>query len=165
MSKSAANNPKMSNNGVPLTILFATETGNALVLAEFARATCVGNGVKATLADAATYDFARFSSERAMLLITSTHNGEPPRDAMDFFEFLDECSLPLPRLRYSVVALGDTAYDDFCAAGVRLDERLAAMGATRAMPRLDVDAHEHRIGRDRIVALLPSLAQPVVESL
>jgi hypothetical protein len=48
---------------------------------------------------------------------------------------------------------------------VRLDERLAAMGATRAMPRLDVDAHEHRIGRDRIVALLPSLAQPVVESL
>ena len=47
-----------------------------------------------------------------------------------------------PRLdgvRFGVLALGDTAYAEFCAIGRAIDIRLEALGATRAVDRLDLD--------------------------
>lgn len=151
----------MTNPIPPITILFATATGNALVLGEFAEAAARDSGLAARLADAATYDFAGLSIERTMLFITSTHEGEPPCDATDFFDFLDESAVQLHGLRYAVLALGDTAYDSFCAAGVRLDARLAGLGASRMRSRQDIDAHEHKLAREWIVELLASLVPPV----
>lgn len=147
----------MTDMTFPLTILFATATGNALVLAEFAEGTARRSGIAVRLADAATYDFKQLAGEETMLLITSTHEGEPPFDATDFFDFLDESAMRLSALRYAVLALGDTGYDAFCAAGRRVDERLEAMGATRLRDRRDIDAHEHKIGRAWIADFIASL--------
>ncbi len=142
---------------LPLTILFATATGNALVLAEFAEAAARKSGIAARLADAATYDFRQLPGEETMLMITSTHEGEPPYDATDFFDFLDQSTTRLPGLRYAVLALGDTGYDAFCAAGRRVDERLEGLGATRLRARQDIDTHEHKLGRAWIVDFIASL--------
>jgi len=45
----------------------------------------------------------------------------------------------LSQLKYSVCALGDSGYEQFCKAGKDLDERLSRMGATPVLPRMDCD--------------------------
>ncbi len=47
-----------------------------------------------------------------------------------------------PRLdgvEFGVLALGDTAYVEFCAVGKKIDERLAALGGKRIVDRVDCD--------------------------
>src|SRR5262249_1151783 len=45
----------------------------------------------------------------------------------------------LAHLQFSVLALGDTNYAEFCAAGKKIDARLEQLGASRIFPRVDCD--------------------------
>ena len=42
-------------------------------------------------------------------------------------------------MRFAVLALGDTAYAQFCATGKAIDARLEALGGTRVADRVDLD--------------------------
>jgi sulfite reductase (NADPH) flavoprotein alpha-component len=137
----------MTDPSPPLTILFATVTGNALTLAEFAHQSARLHGLCSKLADAATYDFEQLAKEETMLVIMSTRDGEPPYDAVELFEYLETTRPVLSALRYAVIALGDSAYDSYCAAGTRIDVLLHDLGATRLRPAKQLDAHEHKLGR------------------
>lgn len=139
----------------PLTVLFATETGNAMVLAEKAVAAAAALGVPARLADMATYNTTKLARERDLLVISSTHGeGDPPYTAIDFFEFLDEASADLSHLRFAVLALGDSGYDRFCEAGRHLDRRLEGLGARRLADRRDVDVDEMKAAREWVGSLV-----------
>ena len=65
---------------------------------------------------------------------------------------LRDQSPTLTKLRYGLIALGDSSYGDtFCGAGRALDELLADHGATRLGERLEVDAMETFMADDAAV--------------
>ena len=133
--------PALSAALEPLSILFGSQTGNAEALAKRAAQMAGRQGYAPTVSDLANYDPKRLTQESNLLIITSTYgNGEPPDNAKAFWTFLENgAALDLSRLRFSVCALGDSNYEQFCQFGRDLDQRLAACHAQRVHARVDCD--------------------------
>ncbi len=124
-----------------LTILFASQTGNAKGVAKQLEQNAKAAGITVNLKNIADYKAKVLKNETHLLIVTSTNGeGEPPDDALAFHEFLLGKKAPkLPNLHYSVLALGDSSYEFFCQTGKDFDERLKALGAKQVAPRVDCD--------------------------
>eukprot|EP00934_Nitzschia_sp_Nitz4_P001944 Nitzschia sp. Nitz4//scaffold54_size114964//98621//101629//NITZ4_003869-RA/size114964-processed-gene-0.170-mRNA-1//1//CDS//3329554405//1944//frame0 len=81
------------------------------------------------------------TTKHALVLISSTTgNGDPPENASRFIRYLkrkqtaEEVPLPFHHCTFSVLGLGDTNYDQFCAVGKLIDRKMAELGGHRATP-------------------------------
>ncbi len=134
--------PSRATSSDSILIAFGSETGNCKNLAQHMAALANGQGIAAEVADLAQLRVRHLSKRRILLVICSTHgDGDPPEPIHGFFEALmDDASAPkLQGLKYSVLALGDSSYEQFCVTGAQLDERFASLGAQRLAPRQDCD--------------------------
>jgi sulfite reductase (NADPH) flavoprotein alpha-component len=125
----------------PLTIVYASESGNSEKLAgDFAKA-ARKNGLKPTIIDMADLDLSALASAKRLVVIAATWGeGEPPARAIRAYnELMGEGAPRLDGVEFGVLALGDTAYAEFCAIGKKIDERLAALGGKRSVDRVDCD--------------------------
>ena len=124
-----------------LTILFASQTGNAKGVAKQLSENASALGINVNLKNIADYKAKSLKSESHLLIVASTNGeGEPPDDALSFYEYLSSKKAPkLPNLSYSVLSLGDTSYEFFCQTGKDFDERLKALGAKQITARVDCD--------------------------
>ncbi len=124
-----------------LTVLYASESGNAEALAMRTKKLAQKHGLDAKIVDFADADLAVLSKAKNLIVFASTWGeGDPPSRAVDFYTALMGPEAPrIEGVRFAVLALGDTAYVQFCATGKAIDERLEALGGKRAFDRVDLD--------------------------
>jgi sulfite reductase (NADPH) flavoprotein alpha-component len=146
----------------PLTIVYATESGNSERLANDLAKAARKSGLKPSLVDMAELDVATLASVRRLVVIAATWGeGEPPaRAARAYTELMGNAAPRLEGVEYGVLALGDTAYAEFCSIGKAIDERLAALGGKRAVERVDCDLDFAKPAGDWIASALKVLAPP-----
>ena len=124
-----------------VTVLYGSQTGNSQGIAEKYAAALKQKDVEVTITSVAKFKPNNLKKTTNLLLIVSTHGeGEPPDQAIQFYDFLHSKRAPkLEHLHYSVLALGDSSYEFFCKTGRDFDEQFEKLGATRIAPRVDCD--------------------------
>ncbi|NML91716.1 flavodoxin domain-containing protein (plasmid) [Sphingobium sp. SJ10-10] len=148
-----------------VTVLFATETGASEDVAKALGKAVEQNGLTARVIDMADADIADLADiEIALFVASTTGDGDAPYAAEGFFAALNSAdAISLDHLRYAVLALGDSTYEHFCAAGRRLDEALVALGARRLLDRVDCDIdYEEPAAEWRAAVLATITHKPVV---
>ena len=122
--------PKNSVNKI--TIAYGTETGNTKKLATDFAAKAKKNGINAKLVSLDQYRLGDLPKEEYFFTVISTQGeGEPPAAAKKFYDHIHQNGFKLEKLKYGVLALGDTAYPLFCKAGEDVDAQLNKLGGQR----------------------------------
>ena len=125
-----------------LTIAYGTETGNSKRLATDFASRAKKKGIQSKLVSLEQYRLNDLPKEEYFLAVISTQgDGEPPEAARKFYDHIHQGAQRLDRLKYGVLALGDTAYPLFCKAGEDVDRQLEKMGGRRirTMQKCDTD--------------------------
>jgi len=125
-----------------ITIAYGTETGNSKKLATDFAAKAKKKGINAKLVGLEQYRLTDLAKEEYFFTVISTQgDGEPPASAKKFYDHIHGEGFRLDKLKYSVLALGDTAYPLFCKAGEDVDQQFQSKGAQRivSLQKCDTD--------------------------
>lgn len=143
-----------------LLILYATESGNSEALAAKAKQDAAKRGFAAKVLDMGDASVDMLKNAGTILAIISTWgDGEPPQRAAPFYRALMGDAAPkLDGVKFAVLALGDSSYAQFCETGKQVDERFAALGASRAAERVELDLDYEAPAKTWLNATLELLA-------
>ena len=147
-----------------VTILSASQTGNARRVANELTQDIERLGIEVTHLPAGEYKAKKLSQEEILILITSTQGeGEPPEEALPLYKYLFAAKAPkLANLQFAVMGLGDSSYPKFCQAAKDFDQRLAELDAQRMLLRVDADTDFQTVStnwRQAVINKLSSLQQ------
>lgn len=149
-----------STSARSLYILYGTQTGNAESLAIDTAARAKSHGLLPVIKSMDEVEISQLTQMSYLLIITSTYGeGAMPDNAQLLWEAANSENAPrLDNVNYSVLALGDTAYDLFCQAGIDWDNRLQSLGAKRLFDRVNCDVDFEKPAEKWISEVIPLMA-------
>ncbi|MBU9835072.1 MULTISPECIES: NADPH-dependent assimilatory sulfite reductase flavoprotein subunit [Rahnella] len=151
--------PAPAQTAASVTLISASQTGNARRVAEQLRDDLIAAKINVNLVNAGDYKFKQIGQEKLLLIVASTQGeGEQAEEAVALHKFLQSKKAPnMKDTAFAVFALGDTSYEFFCQAGKDFDTRLGELGAERLLDRVDADVEYKEAAenwRKRIVDVL-----------
>lgn len=126
---------KNLNTNAPVTIIYATETGNSKKAATLINQKLKSEGIKCRLIAADHYNHSLLDKENCVIVVMSTQGeGEPPEQGRGFFNYLHNRAEPLPKLYFGILGLGSKSYPLFCQAAIDIEKQLNRLGALKLLP-------------------------------
>ena len=133
----------------PMTILYGSETGNTQEVAYRTAELAKQRGFEVTIKELDEVEVADLADHPNLVVMCSTcGEGDVPKNAQAFVEQLTRLAAStdgekpnLSNVQFSIFAMGDSSYHEFCKVGKDIDELLVKLGAQRT---IDVG-----IGNDR----------------
>ncbi len=150
-------------NETALHIIYGSRTGNSKAAAGLAYGYSRHLGLDSYLVDIERIDPGEFRNFRNIMLAVSTHGeGDPPAVAEKFYRFIHSSEASeMNNTRFSILALGDSSYRDFCQTGNDFSKRFKELGASEVYPLVecDIDYEENakRWVREAVVIFESSL--------
>ncbi|WP_030671782.1 bifunctional cytochrome P450/NADPH--P450 reductase [Streptomyces rimosus] len=132
--------PTRARQDTALLLLHGTNYGTCRDFAERIADEATGLGFTTEVAplDAAT---GALPTDRPVVIVTASYNGRPTDDAARFVEWLSGADARAEGVPYAVLGVGDRNWAaTYQRVPTLLDERLAALGAERLLPRGEADA-------------------------
>ena len=118
-----------------ITVTYGTETGNSKKIATDFATKAKKSGINVKLVSLDQYRLNDLTKEEYFFTVVSTHgDGEPPAATKKFYDHIHNNGFRFDKLKYSVLALGDTSYPLFCKTGEDIDEQLNRLGGNRIAP-------------------------------
>lgn len=125
-------------------IFVGTVYGNALLIAEKIKPLIAFDGHQVKLFEYGTFDdWSKYKNEVVLVITSTTGNGNTPANIEPLLQQIKDRIVEQISLRYGIIALGDSRYDNFCSAGRSIDLLLQNHGATRIGNILEIDAAIH----------------------
>ncbi|WEN16543.1 sulfite reductase flavoprotein subunit alpha [Rhodanobacter sp. AS-Z3] len=150
-------------------VVYASQTGFAEQLARQTLQSLQLAGVSARLdgIDQLTMEELR-AADRVLFVVSTTGDGEPPDSALALHRQVMHQHAALAGLRYGLLALGDSDYEDFCGFGRQLQRWLQASGAQPLFDPVEVDSEDaaslrhwqHHLGAISGISDLPDWQAP-----
>ncbi|TFW14270.1 oxidoreductase [Brevundimonas intermedia] len=132
-----------AGEGQAVLIAFASQTGFAEELAWMTARALSDGGVGARVVSFADLDVQTLkATDRALLIVSTTGEGDPPDSAARFVRKAMGETADLSGLRFGLLALGDRSYDQFCGFGHAVDGWLRRSGAEPLFDTVEVDNGE-----------------------
>ena len=132
---------KDKKNQDHIDIFYGTQTGTSENLAEDIFINLSNNNISASNTCLSELNLDKLKTIKKAIFVISTYGeGEMPDNAQLFWSDLSSITAPsMENVEYAVLALGDTSYEEFCAAGKHLDLRMEQLGGKRILERIDCD--------------------------
>lgn len=147
----AATRTARAHHGTPLTVLYGSNLGATEEIAREIAEQGELNGFDVKLAELDAYT-AALPREGAVVIACASYNGAAPDNATRFLKWLTETTAPdaLRGVNYTVFGCGNRDWASTYQIVPRtIDERMAALGATRLVARGEGDAREDMDGQFR----------------
>ena len=132
-----------SQSAASVLVAYASQSGIALGLAQQSANALQAAGPVRVLPLDRVNDEVLASTKHAFFIASTYGEGEPPDNGNRFARrYLNSDSSQFSHLKFAVLALGDSAYQHFCAFGHKLHAGLSGHGAEPVFAPLELDGND-----------------------